>query len=285
MKIDLKQANDRQTAFLRKAYERKRLSHAYLFEDALPQEALATACWLFCLINCTGAQKPDGTCWQCQRILNGEHPDFFRLKALNQATISIDQVRSLKSELAKTPKEGQWRFFVIEEAEKLTQEAANALLNLLEEPVAPVVTILVTRNAAQIIPTVRSRTQILYFDRFSEQRSEKKEIFFDDMTAAETASLENRSDLDQAIQYFCQELLAHQTMALIQAHQIAAQAKNAVAVKYVLFSLQQWSQKTFEKGTDLTQGAHLLELMLRVNAMSASHVSLNNCLDYLVLNF
>lgn len=78
--------------------------------------------------------------------------------------MGIDQVRPLKEELAKSPVESSRRFFFINEAQKLTLSAANGLLNLLEEPIAPVVTILITNNSDQILPTIRSRTQIINFD-------------------------------------------------------------------------------------------------------------------------
>lgn len=74
------------------------------------KKGLNTAYWLACLFNCTGENKPDGTCNNCQRILDGNHPDVFLVKLEGKQTLSIDQIRPLKEELAKSPVEGKRRF-------------------------------------------------------------------------------------------------------------------------------------------------------------------------------
>lgn len=139
--IDISNVGVKQTQFLRKAYEQKKLAHSYLFVDSDEIRALNTAYWLACLFNCTGENKPDGTCRNCKQILSGNHPDVLLVEPEGKQTLGIDQVRPLKEELAKSPVESSRRFFFINEAQKLTLSAANGLLNLLEEPVAPVVTI------------------------------------------------------------------------------------------------------------------------------------------------
>ena len=147
--IDLKNIGQKQADLLRDAYLNKKVAHSYLFVDPMQKKGINTAYWLACLFNCVGEDKPDGTCNNCQRILDGNHPDVFLVKLEGKQTLSIDQIRPLKEELAKSPVEGNRRFFIIENAEKLTLAASNALLNLLEEPVAPVVTILITNNENQ----------------------------------------------------------------------------------------------------------------------------------------
>ena len=162
--IDLSNVGKKQTQFLKRAYDQKKLAHSYLFVDSDEARALNTAYWLACLFNCTGENKPDGSCQNCRQILSGNHPDVLLVAPDGKQTLGIDQIRPLKEELAKSPVESTRRFFFINEAQKLTLAAANGLLNLLEEPVAPVVTILITNNSDQILPTVRSRTQIINFD-------------------------------------------------------------------------------------------------------------------------
>ena len=162
--IDISNIGTKQAQFLQRAYQQKKLAHSYLFVDSDVSRALNTAYWLACLFNCTGENKPDGTCQNCKQILSGNHPDVLLVEPEGKQTLGIDQVRPLKEELAKSPVESSRRFFFINEAQKMTLSAANGLLNLLEEPVAPVVTILITNNSDQILPTVRSRTQIINFD-------------------------------------------------------------------------------------------------------------------------
>lgn len=96
---------------------------------------------------------------------------------------------------------------MINEAQKLTMPAANALLNLLEEPIAPVVSILVTNNTDQILPTIRSRTQILKFDS-SKKANGKEEILIENgFSNEEIEELKDTKKIDQEIKYFYQELL------------------------------------------------------------------------------
>ncbi|MCT7710474.1 MAG: DNA polymerase III subunit delta, partial [Lactobacillus iners] len=149
--VNLSNVDQQQTKILFDAYLHDKIAHAYLFIDPTGYTALATAYWLICLLNCTGEHKPDANCNNCQRILNGNHPDVFLVEAENKKSLSIDQIRPLKEELAKKPVEGSRRFFIVKDASLLTLSANNALLNLLEEPVAPVVTILIANNENTIL--------------------------------------------------------------------------------------------------------------------------------------
>src|SRR5699024_11244614 len=119
--------------------------------------------WLACLFNCTGENKPDGSCQNCRQILSGNHPDVLLVAPDGKQTLGIDQIRPLKEELAKSPVESTRRFFFINEAQKLTLAAANGLLNLLEETVSQVDTILLTNIRDQLFLSVRSRTQLFLF--------------------------------------------------------------------------------------------------------------------------
>ena len=149
---------------LKNAIAKNQISHAYLFSGPRGTGKTSLAKLFAKTINCTGENKPDGTCQNCRQILSGNHPDVLLVGPEGKQTLGIDQVRPLKEELAKSPVESSRRFFFINEAQKLTLSAANGLLNLLEEPIAPVVTILITNNSDQILPTIRSRTQIINFD-------------------------------------------------------------------------------------------------------------------------
>ena len=75
MKIELAKRDKKQAQFLQHAYEENKLAHSYLFVDANEKQALNTAYWLACLFNCTGEQKPDGTCQNCRQIISENNPD------------------------------------------------------------------------------------------------------------------------------------------------------------------------------------------------------------------
>src|SRR5439155_11446929 len=77
------------------------------------------------------------------------------------AAIKIDQVRDLTREILSRPYEGRARAFVVDEAHVMTEEASNALLKSLEEPPPTSHVFLVTASPHALLPTIRSRCQVL----------------------------------------------------------------------------------------------------------------------------
>lgn len=283
--IDLKNIGQAQAQMLRRAYNQKKLAHSYLFVDNDEQQALNTAYWLACLYNCTGKNKPDGTCQNCQQILSGNHPDVLLVQPEGRQTLSIDQIRPLKEELAKSPVESTRRFFLINEAQKLTLPAANALLNLLEEPIAPVVSILITNNADQILPTVRSRTQIVNFKTPLAVDSKKAWLLDNDFSVAEIEELGDTTSLDQSIKYFYQEMLEASDLALVSAHHLADQAKTHTFARYITVRLKMLAERDLQQASKRVPAARMLKYLIEVDKMQFSNVSFRNALDYLALEW
>ncbi len=284
MKIELAKRGKKQAQFLQHAYEENKLAHSYLFVDANEKQALNTAYWLACLFNCTGEQKPDGTCQNCRQIISENNPDVLLVTPENKQSLGIDQVRILKEELAKSPVQSSTRFFIIDEAQKLTLAAANALLNLLEEPVAPVVTILITNNTDQILPTIRSRTQIVNFTDGKKPDNKTTLLLENGFSQDEIDELGNTSSLDQAIKYFYQEMLEHNSLALVSAHKLAELAKGKSEQNYLLVMLKQMAQKDLNSGNQQA-GARMLKYLVEIDKMQYSNVSFRNLLDYLALQW
>lgn len=284
MKIELAKRGKKQAQFLQHAYEENKLAHSYLFVDANEKQALNTAYWLACLFNCTGEQKPDGTCQNCRQIISENNPDVLLVTPENKQSLGIDQVRILKEELAKSPVQSSTRFFIIDEAQKLTLAAANALLNLLEEPVAPVVTILITNNTDQILPTIRSRTQIVNFTDGKKPDNKATLLLENGFSQDEIDELGNTSSLDQAIKYFYQEMLEHNSLALVSAHKLAELAKGKAEQNYLLVMLKQMAQKDLNSGNQQA-GARMLKYLVEIDKMQYSNVSFRNLLDYLALQW
>ncbi|MBC6361970.1 DNA polymerase III subunit delta' [Lactobacillus apis] len=284
MKIELAKRGKKQAQFLQHAYEENKLAHSYLFVDANEKQALNTAYWLACLFNCTGEQKPDGTCQNCRQIISENNPDVLLVTPENKQSLGIDQVRILKEELAKSPVQSSTRFFIIDEAQKLTLAAANALLNLLEEPVAPVVTILITNNTDQILPTIRSRSQIVNFTDGKKPDNKTTLLLENGFSQDEIDELGNTSTLDQAIKYFYQEMLEHNSLALVSAHKLAELAKGKSEQNYLLVMLKQMAQKDLNSGNQQA-GARMLKYLVEIDKMQYSNVSFRNLLDYLALQW
>ncbi|WEV70494.1 DNA polymerase III subunit delta [Lactobacillus sp. ESL0785] len=284
MTIDITKKGAKEAAFLARAFTRKQLAHSYLFVAGDEEQAVNTAYWLACLFNCTGEKRPDGTCQNCRQIISGNHPDVLLVTTEGKQSLGIDQIRPLKEELAKSPVQSSCRFFIINEAQKLTLSAANALLNLLEEPVAPVVTVLITNNADQILPTVRSRTQIINFNN-AEQVDDKTSLLIQNgFTNDEIAELNDTRNLDQLVKYFYQEMLEDNSLAVVSAHKLAELAKSKVSQNYVLLLLKMKAQAELSNDNQVV-GAKMLKDLVQIDKMRFSNVSFRNLLDYLALQW
>ena len=281
--INLKDVGKQQAEFLKDAYTHKKIAHSYLFVDPMQKKGLATAYWLACLFNCNGENKPDGTCNECHRILTCNNHDVFLVDSNGKQSLSIDQVRPLKQELSKSPVEGTRRFFFIKNAEKLTLAANNALLNLLEEPVAPVVTILITTNENQILPTVRSRTQIISFEN-EKVDSQTGQLLEYGLTSDEIEELGNLDSLKQEVKYLYQELFEHNELAFVRAYHLAQNATSGKQ-KFVFYWLKNLSLEALRQNKSIQENTHLLDILMQIDKMYSSNVSFINCLDYLILNF
>lgn len=149
-------------AALANALAAGRLAQSYLLSGppGVGKRTLARA--LASAINCTGGEPPCGSCSQCRRIQQGLHPDVSEIAlASGEREISIDRIRELQRTMHLRPFEGRCRVAIIREAEHLSNEAANALLKLLEEPPPESILVLTTAAEEAVAPTLRSRCQRL----------------------------------------------------------------------------------------------------------------------------
>jgi DNA polymerase III subunit delta' len=103
-------------------------------------------------------------CSNCRKINSGSHPDVMAISLEDEATqIKIGQIRRILGLIDLQPLEGRNKVFVIDPADLLNPEAANALLKGLEEPPPNTYFILVTVNVHELLLTVRSRCQTYNF--------------------------------------------------------------------------------------------------------------------------
>lgn len=141
-----------------------RLGHAYLFEGARGTGKRALAEWIAQAIFCENGEtgKPCGHCRNCRRLIEGNQLDLITVEPDGQS-IKVDQIRQLKAEFSKSAVEGSKKVYIIEQAEKMTISAANSLLTFLEEPGIDTYLFLLTMVKENILPTIRSRCQIIHF--------------------------------------------------------------------------------------------------------------------------
>ena len=155
-----------QVAALARLVVRGTPGHAYLFEgpEGVGKDVIAQA--LLARLACTRPlpddPEPCGQCPSCAAFVRGDHPDVTRLER-DGATIKIDQVRTAVKRLRYEPVVGAIKGLIVDSADLLREEAANAMLKTLEEPSGRTVFILVTSKPQVLLDTIRSRCQVLRF--------------------------------------------------------------------------------------------------------------------------
>lgn len=102
------------------------------------------------------------TCRNCRRIKDLIYPDFIIIQPQGKF-IKVDQIRELKKKLALKPHEAKKRIILIQHAQLLRQESANALLKIMEEPPKNTHFILTCENISMVLPTIKSRCHIFRF--------------------------------------------------------------------------------------------------------------------------
>jgi DNA polymerase-3 subunit delta' len=113
------------------------------------------------------APLPCGRCNSCRRIKEDNFTDITRLRrADGKASIGVDEVRLFREDMFLSPTEAKYKIYVIEEAERLTPNAQNALLTVLEEPPTNVVILLLAEEGDKILTTIKSRAQAVSMQRF-----------------------------------------------------------------------------------------------------------------------
>ena len=159
--------------------EAGRLHHCLLFEGPDGVGKSATALWLAQTVNCTGPSmfgprtEPCGGCWSCRAITDGQHPDVIVVGIDPKRTapiISVRQSREIISKMALRPYNAKRRFVIIDPAQAMGNQSANALLKTFEEPPKDTGFILVCPSARRLLPTVRSRSQRIRFRPVESQR-------------------------------------------------------------------------------------------------------------------
>jgi DNA polymerase III subunit delta' len=152
--------HDEAVAMLKEAVAGERVTHAWLFTGPPGIGKLHTARVFAAALNCPSGG--DGTCDTCRRILRGVHPDVHVIVPEGD-NLLVEDVRAVREEASRTHHEAPTAVFILDEADRLTEAAANALLKVLEEPPPGVVFVLVARSPEALVDTVPSRARTLPF--------------------------------------------------------------------------------------------------------------------------
>lgn len=148
---------------LQNALSTGKISHAYIIngEKSSGKEFIAK---VFAMaLQCEkGGIEPCQECHSCRQALSANHPDIIRVVHEKPNSISVDDIRTqVNGDVAVKPYSGTYKVYIINEAEKMTTQAQNAILKTLEEPPEYAVILLLTANVNGLLPTIRSRCVVL----------------------------------------------------------------------------------------------------------------------------
>lgn len=140
----------------------QRLSHAYILEGARGSGKHMLSLRIAAALACENRDRNDlplpcMQCPACKKILEGNSPDVIYINRSDKATLGVEAVRDLKSDVYVAPNDISTKIYIIEEAHLMTTQAQNALLLTLEEPPSYVLFLLLCESTAPLLETIRSR--------------------------------------------------------------------------------------------------------------------------------
>lgn len=185
-------------------FKNNRLSQVYLFDGVKGTPKMLGAMYLANLILCEN-HNFCGKCIDCRRIQENVHPRIFYVSPENLDTlqsIKVDQIERLIEEFSYTGLEYGTRIFIIDGIEKANPAAANKLLKFLEEMKEDSYGILITSDIDKVLETIKSRSQIIHFDKLKEDNLLKE--YLDNDVSFEDAHLLAKftNDLTEGLETF-----------------------------------------------------------------------------------
>lgn len=144
---------------LKKAISYGKVSHAYILNGPERSGKMMLAEAFAMALQCEKkGEEPCGVCHSCRQAISRNQPDIIYLTHEKPATISVDDIRrQINNDIGIKPYASPYKVYIVDEAEKMNQQAQNALLKTIEEPPPYGVILLLTTNAEAFLPTILSR--------------------------------------------------------------------------------------------------------------------------------
>lgn len=154
---------DQIKAHLQGALQSEKISHAYIIngEKSSGKEYIAR---IFAMaLQCErGGVEPCNECHSCKQALSRNQPDIIYVSHEKPNSIGVDDIRAqVNNDVAIRPYSSRYKVYIINEAEKMTPQAQNAILKTLEEPPEYAVILLLVSNVNSLLPTILSRCVLL----------------------------------------------------------------------------------------------------------------------------
>lgn len=164
MELSSLAGNPRLKAQLSQREEGRGLSHAYLIAGPAGSGRHTLARLLAATMMCTAQPglRPCGRCGPCKKVAAAIHPDVITVTGPEEGKpINVNQIRDLRKDAHIRPNEGERKVYLLEQADRMRDEAQNAMLKLLEEGPKYAAFLLLCENAGGMLQTVRSRCEEL----------------------------------------------------------------------------------------------------------------------------
>ncbi len=160
---------------LQTALKTRRISHAYIINgDRNAGKEFIAKIFAMALQCEKGGEEPCQECHSCKQALSGNHPDIIRLVHEKPNTIGVEDIRvQINQDIGIKPYQGPYKVYLINEGEKMTVQAQNALLKTLEEPPEYGVIIILTSSLETLLPTILSRCVVLNMRPVLDQQVKK----------------------------------------------------------------------------------------------------------------
>ncbi|NUM33327.1 MAG: hypothetical protein HUU50_02185 [Candidatus Brocadiae bacterium] len=146
-------------AFFKNILAKNTLYRTFLLTGPLEYIENTIAKQIAFILLCCNENPPCLKCNSCVKVANGMHPDFIQYLALEQKSISIEEIREIISESSLRPWEAKYKIFLLPKIDLMLEYAANALLKILEEPPDHCIFLLTAENESSVLGTIRSRCQ------------------------------------------------------------------------------------------------------------------------------
>lgn len=287
--MDLKRTQPKLLEKFNTILQSDRMSHAYLFSGnfASLDMALYLAQSRFCEKRQSGL--PCQKCRACRLIANGEFSDVKIIEPQGQL-IKTETIKELTKDFSRSGFEGKSQVFIIKDCEKMHVNAANSLLKFIEEPQSSSYVILLTNDENNVLPTIKSRTQIFRFpkqlDMLVHQAEQAGLLKSQASLLAQVADdpkhleilLANKKLLDylNLSQQFVTTLAKDRQTAYLEVSRLTSQVVDKNDQAFVF----QWLTIMLAKEGQLYD----LENTYRAQQMWKSNVSFQNSLEYMVLS-
>ncbi|HFI0793709.1 TPA: DNA polymerase III subunit delta' [Streptococcus suis] len=272
--------------------EQGRLAHAYLFSGdfASFEMALFLSQALFCQEKV--GVHPCGKCRSCRLIESNDFSDV-TIVAPQGNFIKTDTIRELVKNFSQSGFESSQQVFIIRDAEKMHVNAANSLLKVIEEPQSTIHIFLLTNQEEAVLPTIKSRTQIIsfpqnlpYLERILEEEGLLKtqasliaRLVSSQEEAKRLATNKSFIDLLDQAKKFTELLLTDSNRAYLQVGVMVSLAVEK-AEQGRLFDVL--SLLLAERLTEMI-AREKMDAVLKAKKMWQANVSLQNCLEYLTM--